>query len=754
MDLAKLVVRLEAQTADYQKKLDQATGRLERFKKANDNLLASVGGKLAAAFTVGAVVAWGKTVLDNAGHLHDMAEASGVSASKLQELQVAAKASGADLDTLGTGLKKLSKNLVEAAGNPSSEAAAAFRAMGIAITDASGNLKSTDVILGELADKFAGYEDGPEKVAIAMTLLGKSGADLIPMLNNGSKGFEEFGRQAREAGLVLGDETIKRLDDMGDKLELMKSSLVYGLGGAIMEKLLPAFENLGAAWDKTGDKTKAYQSIAETVSNFFKVLATGVITAGGILTDFGEVLGAVAAAAVQVAHGNFSEAKDILASIPDELAANDEDVKRRITALWSDVAKIQSDGIEEVVVVAKKKAPNIAGGKALEDAAKKARETLQKLYTDIRSSVDTFGQGDSAVLHYRLTIGDLADEVKAAGAAGQTLVSSIEAQAAALEKMKVAKEVADAVADMNTELLKLSGDSVGAALAEFDQQHLDTMTKAAQAGDIAAMNQINHLRELTVAQAQYSQLQQDAQDVSANLAIQEERINNSREAGAITELEQAQQLSDSREQAVSQLQQIYEKMQAIAEASGNPDMVRGVAQMGAEIDKLGAQTNLVGKQFKAVFEDGLGNAIQGILTGTQSVSDAMKGLLNDLEAQLAKMVANDLVQRLFAGLSGMGGTGGGIFSFLGGLFGGTMDSGGRGSPGQVYAIGAGAQPEYFVPDSHGTFYPKGKGMGGSNTTITQQFSIQAPNGSVSRQTQQQIAAAASRGMLVAQRRNT
>lgn len=44
------------------------------------------------------------------------------------------------------------------------------------------------------------------------------------------------------------------------------------------------------------------------------------------------------------------------------------------------------------------------------------------------------------------------------------------------------------------------------------------------------------------------------------------------------------------------------------------------------------------------------------------------------------------------------------------------DSGGRGKAGQPYLIGTGAQPELFVPDSAGSFYPRGGGgMGGGRS---------------------------------------
>lgn len=47
----------------------------------------------------------------------------------------------------------------------------------------------------------------------------------------------------------------------------------------------------------------------------------------------------------------------------------------------------------------------------------------------------------------------------------------------------------------------------------------------------------------------------------------------------------------------------------------------------------------------------------------------------------------------------------------------TRDIGGRGSPGQAVVIGRGAQPEVFIPDQPGTFYPNaGVASGGGNSS--------------------------------------
>jgi hypothetical protein len=107
-----------------------------------------------------------------------------------------------------------------------------------------------------------------------------------------------------------------------------------------------------------------------------------------------------------------------------------------------------------------------------------------------------------------------------------------------------------------------------------------------------------------------------------------------------------------------------------------------------------------------------------------------------------------------SGAAASGSTGsnvGGWISTIASLF-GSMDMGGRGAAGVPVAIGRGVQPELFVPDTAGEFYPKGTwGMGGGKTEIN--FAIAAPTGRVSLETQQQIAARTQQALAHAQRRN-
>jgi hypothetical protein len=114
---------------------------------------------------------------------------TGVAVEELQALQAAAYLADIDVTELTSGLGKLSKNLQEVATGGKGPAATAMTALGISATDATGKLRPMEDVMKDVAEKFATMEDGTTKTALAMDLFGRSGANLIPFLNEGRDGI-------------------------------------------------------------------------------------------------------------------------------------------------------------------------------------------------------------------------------------------------------------------------------------------------------------------------------------------------------------------------------------------------------------------------------------------------------------------------------------------------------------------------------------------------------------------------------------
>jgi hypothetical protein len=67
--------------------------------------------------------------------------------------------------------------------------------------------------------------DGAEKSAMAVQLFGRSGLDLIPILNKGAQAFDESQAAARRFGLVLTTEQMAALTSMDDAVDTLGQSL-------------------------------------------------------------------------------------------------------------------------------------------------------------------------------------------------------------------------------------------------------------------------------------------------------------------------------------------------------------------------------------------------------------------------------------------------------------------------------------------------------------------------------------------------
>jgi hypothetical protein len=113
-------------------------GRIKNASLAT-NLLYTGLKSLAAVAVTGGVVAMAKSAIDLADNMRDLSQRTGVGIETLGQFKVAAELSGTSLEGVANGLKFLNKNLV-AAATGGEGAAAAFRTIGVATTEAESCL--------------------------------------------------------------------------------------------------------------------------------------------------------------------------------------------------------------------------------------------------------------------------------------------------------------------------------------------------------------------------------------------------------------------------------------------------------------------------------------------------------------------------------------------------------------------------------------------------------------------------------------
>lgn len=236
--IGALRVNLGIDSAQFSKGLKSAETGLQKFGK-----LAKTGLVAAGAAAAGAATAIGMAVnrtIDAADDMSKAAQKFGIPIEELSRLKYAADLSGVSMDGLGTGVRRLSQNMNDAK-NGTGEGLEAFEQLGISVTDAEGKLKSTTAVMAEMADKFAAMPDGAEKTALAMDLMGRSGTDMIPLLNGGSEALKTMLAEADQFGQVFTQDMGSSAEAFNDNITRLKGTFA-SLAAAITKDMLPHLE--------------------------------------------------------------------------------------------------------------------------------------------------------------------------------------------------------------------------------------------------------------------------------------------------------------------------------------------------------------------------------------------------------------------------------------------------------------------------------------------------------------------------------
>lgn len=261
-----------------------------------------VGGLMGTLLPVGAVAgltAIAKGSIDAADNLNDMSQRTGVAVESLSKFGQAAQDSGSSIDGVAKGMGQLAKRITD----PSSAASKALSGIGVATRDAQGKVRDLDAVMLDISDRFAKMPDGAEKSALAMQLFGKSGVELIPMLNQGRAALEQY--QATISG-----DMAKSADEFNDSLNAIGRSLSGPFNEAVTA-LLPAITSIAQG---IAGIIKAFTALPEPVQATLLVIGgllaalaalapaiSAIVTIGGALAGLFAAGGALAGAGTVIA---------------------------------------------------------------------------------------------------------------------------------------------------------------------------------------------------------------------------------------------------------------------------------------------------------------------------------------------------------------------------------------------------------------------------------------------------------------------
>jgi len=721
IDIAANFARFQDALSSIERSTKKSASGMEAAFRGVNNVLGGLG----VTLSVGAFASLVKSSIDAADHINDLSKKTGIAVDVLGGIGFAAAQAGSNLDSVSDALGKLNKTIAEA-GSGNKEAIAAFRSLNIEFEDTPKKLRSADKVLIDLASKFETFADSPEKAAQALAFFKKSGADMIPLLDDGGDALRQNIEYFRKYS-GMSQELAEKSDAFNDALGKIKL-LSGAAGNEIAGELLPTLSQIAAKMIAARESTEGFSGIAKAIGTGFRgitIAANVVIEAIGAVGDH---LGALAAIAGRFAERDWSGVGNVIKDYANSFG----DRVNRVQKFTVDVAmggtadlgaKLPKGDKQEE----KDAPPRIANGpdpavvklaaqiRELERLNERERELfatrndfLQEYYQQDLISINDYYTARAAAADEALNaqVVNIDKEValirarrsKDANEATQNeakIKDLIERRAALQEKAGVdairrlneqtdaTKQLQRAIEDVNTELLEQQGRTGEVAARRFDdrnrqlRQRLETELAAANSRPDAdgvttvrgsrALNTLDKLRDITIAQGKLNELQEVGSRIQSDLAISSERAAIAAQNGSITELESLRQVSDARVQAAVDLKAVADAYAEMAVRTENPAIIQRAKELQVEVEKLAASADLVRDRFQGVFENGFESLFDKLASGTASIKDAFKALFSDIASDLSRIAIKDLGQQLFSKEGSLGG----VVDFTSKLFGGS-----------------------------------------------------------------------------------
>jgi phage-related minor tail protein len=232
-----------------------------------------------------------------ADDLNTLSKVTGIGTGDLQKYSYAADLVDVSVDTIAKSNKKLAKNAYSAA-NGSKAQAEAFAKIGVSVTDANGNLRDSESIFQDVITGLGQMTNETERDALAQQLMGKSAAELNPLIEDGGKTYKMVSDTMKKYNLDYVDqETLDKANEFNDSIDTMKllGSVAFAqVGSQLAGYLAPALEKVVdlvgkfANWlSKLSPETL---TVIATIAGVLAVLAPLLITIGKVATGIGAII--------------------------------------------------------------------------------------------------------------------------------------------------------------------------------------------------------------------------------------------------------------------------------------------------------------------------------------------------------------------------------------------------------------------------------------------------------------------------------
>lgn len=242
-----IAIQVGADIAPLLTNLGKAQGAVSGFGREADSAasgpmrrMAVVAGTIAGAAAAAALglAAMTKAAIDNIGAINDAAKATGLHVAALQAMQQVAGEAGVETDGLTKSIIKMQDTIANAAKGSKAQADALGQ---IGLSVAYLAELSPDEQFAQIAEAINAIEDPASRAAAAIDVFGRSGADLIPMMDGYRASLADAIQYQQQFGIALTDEGAAAVDQIGDSLGRLTGTL-QGVGYTLATTFAPEIQ--------------------------------------------------------------------------------------------------------------------------------------------------------------------------------------------------------------------------------------------------------------------------------------------------------------------------------------------------------------------------------------------------------------------------------------------------------------------------------------------------------------------------------
>jgi uncharacterized membrane protein len=716
-DLAKLVVKLEAQNSQYLKKLDVSEKKVKRFRKQNKKALQGVSAdfkKILGGVAIGGLALGLKRLVSETSKNIDQqakfAQRIGISTEALGGLEHAADLTGVSQQNLQLGLQRMTRRLAEAAQG-TGEAKGAIKELGLEADDLV-KLGVDDQFIA-IARAMSGVENQSDRVRLAMKLFDSEGVALVNTLKLGEKGLRDAQREAVKYGIALNETDTKKIEDANDALT-RSDAIWQGLANTLTIELAPGLAELSQDFAETFNDP----SVITGIKDIAKAVGTLAVGIANLTAEFGG-LGVQIAANAAALTGNLSDYDRLEQEIKDVDRALKGGLSTPLKFIGvddSELKKLRESLANQQQALAASSpliANNIAELRGLDKKIAETAELLNKALSRDSRGVNQFGAIDT----FKIQLDQLNKQRDKLLADAPT--SNFLAGLSAAET--------ETAGDTNNKPVIPDTSALDAAIAK-EEAYIKTIRARGEAlrQSVLTPNELyaEQLVELNALRAEgaIGEETQTRKQLEYKAALDES-------TGVTAQYNEVQRILaeqipalDAELQALADDQSLLNKawlegqLTATQFASALASIDQKMVDLQDEAAKADETLSVFADQAARNIQDSLGSAINDLINGTEDWERTfIKSLLNIV----AQAAAADLAGSLnLSGSSGSSGSGGGnlagLASVAANAFGGFFADGGHPDPNKISIVGE-RGPELFIPDGlRGEIVPAHQLNGGSS----------------------------------------